>query len=174
VHDDLHLRIAAGFEPDDDGGCVAVLPADSSCDTVDCLNQPDKTIATVIGTAAQEVIKSLFPKAQEMANRVNNDGFLQVRTRRSHAYLTDNITAQAYLKEHPGAVKIVWSGVDKPFLQAFPAAPALPKGSLHFARWLDIWFQEQIHNGTYERLYIQNIGWAPPLDVLLLQRGGYP
>ena len=155
-------------------GLSAVLPPDSTCDTIDCLNQPNKTISTEIGSVDQDVKKALFPNAQEMANKGHNDGFLQVMTHRTDAFLTDNVSAQAYLQEHPGAVKIAWTGVDKPFLQAFPSGPALPKGSLVFARWVDTWLQEQINNGTYERLYMQDIGWAPALNVLLLQRGGYP
>ncbi len=155
-------------------GLAAVLPPDSTCDTVECLNQPNRTISTEIGSVDQDVKKAVFPKAQEMANKGHNDGFLQVMTHRSDAFLTDNVSAQAYLQEHPGAVKIAWTGVDKPFLQAFPSGPALPKGSLLFARWVDTWLQEQINNGTYERLYMQDIGWEPALNVLLLQRGGYP
>jgi polar amino acid transport system substrate-binding protein len=155
-------------------GLAAVMPPDSTCDAVECLNQPDKTISTEIGSVDQDVKKAFFPKAQEMANKGHNDGFLQVMSHRSDAFLTDNVSAQAYLQEHPGSVKIAWTGVDKPFLQAFPAGPALPKGSILFARWVDIWLQEQINNGTYERLFTQDIGWEPALNVLLLQRGGYP
>ena len=155
-------------------GLAAVLPADTKCETVDCLNQADKTISTEIGSVNQDVKKAVFPRAKETANKGHNDGFLQVMAHRSDAFLTDNVSAQDYLKEHPGAVKIAWTGVDKPFLQAFPAGPALPKGSLLFARWVDIWLQEQINNGTYERLYMQDVGWAPALKELLLQRGGYP
>jgi polar amino acid transport system substrate-binding protein len=155
-------------------GLAAVMPPDSTCDAVECLNQSNKTISTEIGSVDQDVKKAFFPKAQEMANKGHNDGFLQVMSHRSDAFLTDNVSAQAYLQEHPGSVKIAWTGVDKPFLQAFPAGPALPKGSILFARWVDIWLQEQINNGTYERLFTQDIGWEPALNVLLLQRGGYP
>lgn len=155
-------------------GIAAVLPADSKCDTIECLNQSDKTISTEIGSVNQEVKKALFPKAKETANKGHNDGFLQVVSHRSDAFLTDNVTAQAYAKEHPGTVKVAWEGVSKPFLHAFPAGPSLPKGSLDFARWVDIWLQNQINSGTYRELYLQDIGWEPALNELLLQRGGFP
>jgi polar amino acid transport system substrate-binding protein len=155
-------------------GMSLVLPADSTCDTVDCLNKPDKTISTEIGSVDQEVRKAFFPNAQETANKGHNDGFLQVVSHRSDGFLTDNVSALAYLKEHPGAVKIAFTGIDKPFLQAFPAGPALPKGSIAFARWVDIWLQDQINNGTYKKLYLQEIGWEPALEELGRQRGWYP
>jgi len=155
-------------------GLAAVLPADSTCDTVACLNQPDKTISTEIGSVDQDVRKAVFPNAKEIANKGHNDGFLQVVSHRSDAFLTDNVSALAYVQEHPGMVKVAWTGVDKPFLQAFPGGPALPKGSLLFARWVDTWLQEQLNNGTYVRLYKQDIGWEPAINALLIQRGGYP
>jgi polar amino acid transport system substrate-binding protein len=155
-------------------GLSAVLPPDSTCDTIDCLNAADKTISTEIGSVNQEAKKALFPKAKEVANKGHNDGFLQVMSHRSDAFLTDNVSASAYLKAHPGAVKVGWDGVSKPFLEAFPGGPALPKGSLEFARWVDIWLQNQINNGTYRELYLKDIGWAPALNELMLQRGGYP
>ena len=155
-------------------GMAVVIAADSKCDTIECLNVPDKTISTEIGSVNQEVKKNVFPNAKETANKGHNDGFLQVVSKRSDAFLTDNVSALAYSKEHPGTVKVVYGGTDKPFLQAFPAGPALPKGSLGFERWVDIWLQDQINNGTYHRLYLQEIGWEPALEELGRQRGWYP
>ena len=155
-------------------GMAVVIAADSKCDTVECLNAADKTISTEIGSVNQEVKKNVFPNAKETANKGHNDGFLQVVSKRSDAFLTDNVSALAYAKEHPGTVKVVYGGTDKPFLQAFPAGPALPKGSLGFERWVDIWLQDQINNGTYHKLYLQEVGWEPALEELGRQRGWYP
>jgi polar amino acid transport system substrate-binding protein len=155
-------------------GLSAVVPADSTCVTIQCLNSPDKTISTEIGSVDQDVRKAVFPAAQETANKGHNDGFLQVMSHRSDAFLTDNVSAASFAQEHKGAVKVVWDGVTQPFLEAFPGGPALPKGSLDFARWVDTWLQEQINNGTYESLYVKDIGWEPALKELMLQRGGYP
>ncbi len=167
--------LAVGFaKPWEAVGMAVVISADSKCDTIECLNQADKMISTEIGSVNQEVKKIYFPKAQETANKGHNDGFLQVASNRSNAFLTDNVSALAYAKEHPGTVKVVYGGTDKPFLQAFPAGPALPKGSLGFERWVDIWLQDQINNGTYRKLYLQEIGWEPALDELGRQRGWYP
>ena len=93
---------------------------------------------------------------------------------RSDAFLTDSVSAASFLKAHPGAVKVAWDGTTQPFLEAFPGGPALPKGSLDFARWVDTWLQEQINNGTYLDLYRKDIGWDPATKELMLQRGGYP
>jgi polar amino acid transport system substrate-binding protein len=155
-------------------GLSAVLPADSTCDNIACLNSADKTISTEIGSVDQDAKKAIFPTAKESANKGHNDGFLQVMSKRSDAFLTDNVSAANFAKAHPGAVKIAWDGVKQPFLQAFPGGPALPKGSLDFARWVDTWLQEQINNGTYRELYLKDIGWEPALKELMLQRGGYP
>jgi polar amino acid transport system substrate-binding protein len=155
-------------------GLSAVIPPDSTCDTIQCLNSPDKTISTEIGSVDQDAKKAQFPKAKETANKGHNDGFLQVVSHRSDAFLTDSVSAANFVKTHPGAAKVAWDGVKQPFLQAFPGGPALPKGSLGFARWIDTWLQEQINNGTYRELYVKDIGWEPAIQELMLQRGGYP
>jgi polar amino acid transport system substrate-binding protein len=155
-------------------GLSAVVAADSVCVTIDCLNDGEKTISTEIGSVNQDAKKALFPNAKETANKGHNDGFLQVMSHRSDAFLTDNVSAADFAKEHKDAVKVAWDGVSQPFLMAFPGGPALPKGSLEFARWVDIWLQEQINNGTYRSLYQKDIGWDPAIQELLLQRGGYP
>jgi polar amino acid transport system substrate-binding protein len=155
-------------------GIAAVLPAKNPCRTIQCLNQPGKTIATEVGSANQTVKKMLFPRAKEVANKQHNDGFLQVRSGRADAFLTDNISALSYLKEHPRSVTIGWDGVKQPFLRNFPAGPAYQKGSLDLVRWVDIWLQDKINDGTYRRLYVKNIGAAPALAELSIQRGWYP
>lgn len=155
-------------------GISAVILADSNCNTIECLNAPDKTISTEIGSVDQVAKKGKFPNAKETANKGHNDGFLQVMGHRSDAFLTDSVSAASFVKEHPGAAKVAWDGVTQPFLLASPAGPALPKGSLEFARWVDTWLQEQINNGTYRELYMKDIGWEPALQELTLQRGGYP
>jgi polar amino acid transport system substrate-binding protein len=155
-------------------GLSAVLPGDSTCNTVACLNSTDKTISTEIGSVDQEAKRAIFPDAKETANKSHNDGFLQVMSHRSDAFLTDSVSAASFLKAHPGEVKIAWDGKTQPFLQAFPAGPALPKGSGDFARYLDTWLQEQINNVSYLDLYRKDIGWDPAINELMLQRGGYP
>ena len=155
-------------------GLSAVVAGDSACVTIECLNSADKTISTEIGSVNQDAKKAYFPNAKETANKGHNDGFLQVMSHRSDAFLTDNVSAAAFAQEHQGAVKVAWDGVGQPFLEAFPGGPALPKGSLDFARWVDIWLQEQINNGTYRSLYLKDIGWEPAIKELMLQRGGYP
>ena len=155
-------------------GLSAVVAGDSACVTIECLNSADKTISTEIGSVNQDAKKAYFPNAKETANKGHNDGFMQVMSHRSDAFLTDNVSAAAFAKEHQGAVKLAWDGVGQPFLEAFPGGPALPKGSLDFARWVDIWLQEQINNGTYRSHYLKDIGWEPAIKELMLQRGGYP
>jgi polar amino acid transport system substrate-binding protein len=155
-------------------GLSAVVAGDSACVTIECLNNADKTISTEIGSVNQDAKKAYFPNAKETANKGHNDGFMQVMSHRSDAFLTDNVSAAAFAQEHQGAVKLAWDGVGQPFLEAFPGGPALPKGSLDFARWVDIWLQEQINNGTYRSLYLKDIGWEPAIKELMLQRGGYP
>jgi polar amino acid transport system substrate-binding protein len=153
-------------------GLVAVVPADSECHDVDCLNQDGRTIADEVGSASQEIYKRMFPKAKELANKQHNDGFLQLGTDRADAFLTDNISAYLWLEEHPGSVRIVPE--DGTFLQPFPAGPALPQGSDDLAKWVDVWLQDQINNGTYEQLYEKNINQPVSLEALAIARGGYP
>ena len=91
-------------------GLSAVLPGDSTCATIACLNSPDKTISTEVGSVDQEAKRAMFPAAKETANKSHNDGFLQVMSHRSDAFLTDSVSAASFLKAHPGAVKVAWDG----------------------------------------------------------------
>lgn len=164
--------LAADFgKPWEAVGIVAVLPAKSQCVTVACLNASSKSIATEVGSVDQEVYKRYFPKAKEVANKQHNDGFLQVQSGRADAFLTDNISAKLWDTEHPGSVQIMDGGTT--FLQAFPTGPAYPQGSDDFANWVNIWLEDQINNGTYEKLYRRDVGFAPALQALLTARGGY-
>ena len=137
------------------------------------LNKADKKVVVQLGSVNEKGKKLYFPTAQTVTIQNLLDGYLQVSTGRADAYITDDVSALSYLKEHPGSCKIVLSGRKQPYLINFPAGGGVPRGQMEFAHWVDIFVQNWIDSGDYRRTYLKDIGWEPPIDPLQLLRGGF-
>ena len=137
------------------------------------LNKADKKVVVQLGSVNEKGKKLYFPTAQTVTIQNLLDGYLQVSTGRADAYITDDVSALSYLKEHPGSCKIVLSGRKQPYLINFPAGGGVPRGQVEFAHWVDIFVQNWIDSGDYRRTYLKDIGWEPPIDPLQLLRGGF-
>jgi polar amino acid transport system substrate-binding protein len=137
------------------------------------LNKADRKVVVQLGSVNEKGKKLYFPTAQTVTIQNLLDGYLQVSTGRADAYITDDVSALSYLKEHPGSCKIVLSGRKQPYLINFPAGGGVPRGQMEFAHWVDIFVQNWIDSGDYRRTYLKDIGWEPPIDPLQLLRGGF-
>jgi len=137
------------------------------------LNKADKKVVVQLGSVNEKGKKLYFPTAQTVTIQNLLDGYLQVSTGRADAYITDDVSALSYLKEHPGSCKVVLSGRKQPYLINFPAGGGVPRGQVEFAHWVDIFVQNWIDSGDYRRTYLKDIGWEPPIDPLQLLRGGF-
>lgn len=137
------------------------------------LNKADKKVVVQLGSVNEKGKKLYFPTAQTVTIQNLLDGYLQVSTGRADAYITDDVSALSYLKEHPGSCKIVLSGRKQPYLITFPAGGGVPRGQFEFCHWVDIFVQNWIDSGDYKRTYLKDIGWEPPLESLQLLRGGF-
>jgi polar amino acid transport system substrate-binding protein len=137
------------------------------------LNKADKKVVVQLGSVNEKGKKLYFPTAQTITIQNLLDGYLQVSTGRADAYITDDVSALSYLKEHPGSCKVVLSGRKQPYLINFPAGGGVPRGQVEWAHWVDIFVQNWIDSGDYKRTYLKDIGWEPPIDSLQLLRGGF-
>ena len=137
------------------------------------LNKADKKVVVQLGSVNEKGKKLYFPTAQTVTIQNLLDGYLQVSTGRADAYITDDVSALSYLKEHPGSCKVVLSGRKQPYLVNFPAGGGVPRGQFEFCHWVDIFVQNWIDSGDYKRTYLKDIGWEPPLESLQLLRGGF-
>ncbi len=137
------------------------------------LNKGDKKVVVQLGSVNEKGKKLYFPTAQTITIQNLLDGYLQVTTGRADAYITDDVSALSYLKEHPGSCKVVLSGRKQPYLINFPAGGGVPRGQVEFAHWVDIFVQNWMDSGDYKRTYLKDIGWEPPIDSLQLLRGGF-
>ncbi|MBI1892679.1 MAG: amino acid ABC transporter substrate-binding protein [Candidatus Rokubacteria bacterium] len=137
------------------------------------LNKPDKKVVVQLGSVNEKGKKIFFPSAQTITIQNLLDGYLQVSTGRADAYITDDVSALSYLKEHPGSAKVTLTGRKQPYLINFPAGGGVPRGQVEFAHWVDIFVQNWIDSGDYRRTYVKDIGWEPPLEQLQLLRGGF-
>jgi polar amino acid transport system substrate-binding protein len=171
------IHFAKPFEAT--GLVVVVSPKAPLTDTSDVkavvayLNKADKKVVVQLGSVNEKGKKLYFPAAQTVTIQNLLDGYLQVSTGRGDAYITDDVSALSYLKEHPGSSKVVLSGRKQPYLINFPAGGGVPRGQGEFAHWVDIFVQNWIDSGDYRRTYLKDIGWEPPLDALQLLRGGF-
>jgi len=137
------------------------------------LNSADKKIVVQLGSVNQKGKEIYFPSAQTITIQNLLDGFLQVATGRADAYITDDVSAFTYLKEHPGSMKITLDGRKQAYLINFPAGGGVPRGQIEFAHWVDIFVQNWMDSGDYSRTYLKDVGWEPPISQLQLLRGGF-
>ena len=137
------------------------------------LNEANKKVVVQLGSVNQKGKDIYFPNAQTITIQNLLDGFLQVSTGRADAYITDDVSAFTYLKEHPGSMKVTLDGRKQPYLINFPAGGGVPRGQLEFAHWVDIFVQNWIDSGDYRRAYLKDVGWDPPIPQLQLLRGGF-
>lgn len=137
------------------------------------LNKPNKKVVVQLGSVNQKGKEIYFPSAQTVTIQNLLDGFLQVSTGRADAYITDDVSAFTYVKEHPGSVKVTLDGRKQPYLINFPAGGGVPRGQIEFAHWVDIFVQNWIDSGDYRRAYLKDVGWQPPIDQLQVLRGGF-
>ncbi len=137
------------------------------------LNKPDKKVVVQLGSVNQKGKEIYFPSAQTVTIQNLLDGFLQVSTGRADAYITDDVSAFSYLKEHPGSMKVTLDGRKQPYLINFPAGGGVPRGQIEFAHWVDIFVQNWIDSGDYRRAYLKDVGWEPPINQLQVLRGGF-
>jgi polar amino acid transport system substrate-binding protein len=137
------------------------------------LNKADRKVVVQLGSVNQKGKDIYFPSAQTVTIQNLLDGFLQVSTGRADAYITDDVSAFSYLKEHPGSMKVTLDGRKQPYLINFPAGGGVPRGQIEFAHWVDIFVQNWIDSGDYRRAYLKDVGWEPPTSQLQLLRGGF-
>ena len=114
------------------------------------LNKADKKVVVQLGSVNEKGKKLYFPTAQTVTIQNLLDGYLQVSTGRADAYITDDVSALSYLKEHPGSCKVVLSGRKQPYLINFPAGGGVPRGQFEFCHWVDIFVQNWIDSGDYK------------------------
>ena len=152
------------------------FPLDDSANAkqvVDALNKPGVKIAVQLSTVEAQIQKIVFTKTQSVDVTGPLDGFLQVISGRADATLADNVSALKFAKEHPGTTKVLLDGRNQPFLRSFPAGGGVLRGNDEFCHWTDILVQDWINSGEYLSTYLNEVGWAPPLEQLQLLRGGY-
>lgn len=137
------------------------------------LNKSDRKVVVQLGSVNQKGKDIYFPQAQTITIQNLLDGFLQVSTGRADAYITDDVSAFTYVKEHPGSMKVTLDGRKQPYLINFPAGGGVPRGQIEFGHWVDIFVQNWIDSGDYHRAYLKTVGWEPPIAQLQLLRGGF-
>ena len=135
--------------------------------TVAAFNQPSATFCVQIGTFSEFTQEKYFPRVK--VNKLNDmvTCALQVQTGKADAAPFDDIASHDYAKEHP-EVKVVLAEHGQ--LGSISAAPAVALGNYELTEWIDVFVQEYIQSGDYAKLFKQQLGFDPDINLLLLQR----
>ena len=150
------------------------LPETATADTViTTLNKASVKMATQLSTVESQIRQIVFPQTTNVDVNGPLDAFLQVVSGRAEATLSDDVSALTYAKEHPGTIKVLLDGRHQPYLRNFPSGGGVLRGEGEFCHWVDILTQDWINSGDYRRTYLKDVGWEPPIQQLIVARGGY-
>lgn len=153
------------------GDSVVVLKS-SGIKSVADLNKSNRSIAVILGGVEEQTKTQFFPQAKAIAVNTEPEGFLNVMSRRADAYVTDNVSAAIFARQHP-EVTVLFDGTKAPLLANFPSATGVPKGNLEFIHWIDDFMAKEIDSGRYTALWRKYVGGDPALSTLEMERGQF-
>jgi polar amino acid transport system substrate-binding protein len=135
--------------------------------TIKQFDRNDVTFCVQLGTFSEFTQKKYFPQVK--VHQLNNmvDCALEVQSGKADAATFDDIASHDYAKEHPTVKVILGEGGQ---LGTVSAAPAVALGNVEFKEWIDTFMLEFIQSGEYEKLFREQLGFKPDINLLLLQR----
>jgi ABC-type amino acid transport substrate-binding protein len=84
---------------------LAERSGDSTAGTVSAWNASGKTITSLQGSTAEQLVKKTFPKATSKSFPDQNAAFLEVATGRADAIVVENYLLAQFAKSNPGKLK---------------------------------------------------------------------
>ena len=131
---------------------IVVAREDKDYASMDEINSPDVTLASISGTAEEEAMKRLFPKAQVRSVVTDKLAtvFLELAAGRAHAMLIEMTTARLFINENP-ELKIRDLGFDSVNPQGY--AYAIAPGEYHFQQFINVWIKRTETSGLKETIW---------------------
>ena len=116
------------------------------------VNSPDVTLASISGTAEEEAMKRFFPKAEVRSVVTDKLAtvFLELAAGRADAMLIETTTARLFMKENP-QMKIRDLGFDPVNPQGY--AYAVAPGEYHFQQFINVWMERTETSGLKEEIW---------------------
>lgn len=138
---------------------LAAKADDSTEATIDAWNTSDKTITSLQGSTAEQLVKSTFPTATSSSFPDQNAAFLQVSTGRADGIVVENYLLAQFNKSNDDALKEV--GFDQP-LHVEYGSYAVQKGNTALADYLSAFICEEQTSGNLADAYQSTIGAPLP------------
>jgi polar amino acid transport system substrate-binding protein len=138
---------------------LAAKKGDTTPATIAAWNSSDKTISSLQGSTAEQLVQKLFPKAKDASFPDQNAAFLQVSTGRANGIVVENYLLAQFNKSNGNA--LVQVGFKKP-LQVQYGAYAVQKGNRPLVRALNKFICSVQNNGQLAKIYQQTEGASLP------------
>lgn len=142
-----------------------LVPAERACGKLTDWNRKAIKMAVVQGTYVQSVADSYFPDTQKVILDDPADALLQLQDRRVNAIPNTNLVSQYWIRAHPEA-KLKLCFAEGGGLGASTGAPVVPYGDLVFKEWVNVFFDDLINTGTYAKIYREEMGGEPNIELL--------
>jgi ABC-type amino acid transport substrate-binding protein len=137
---------------------LAAKKGDSTAASIAAWNDPSKTITSLQGSTAEQLVQKLFPKANSKSFPDQNAAFLEVATGASGIVVENYLLAQ-FNKSNGNKLQEV--AFPKP-LQVQYGAYAVQKGNLTLIRALNKFICSVQNNGRLAKIYQQTEGTTLP------------
>ena len=123
----------------------------------------DKTIISLQGSTAEQLVQKTFPKAKSQSFPDQNAAFLEVATGRADGIVVENYLLAQFNKTNGNKLKEV--AFPKP-LKVEYGSYAVQKGNTALAKYLSSFICSQQKSGGLAKIYKQTIGAAlPPMPA---------
>ncbi len=133
--------------------------SDTTPATIAAWNTPDKTITSLQGSTAEQLVKKTFPKAHSKSFPDQNAAFLEVATGRANGIVVENYLLAQFNKTNGNKLKIV--PFKKP-LHVEYGSYAVQKGNTALARYLSAFICSLQKGGQLAKIYKATEGTALP------------
>ena len=138
---------------------LAAKKGDATPAKISAWNDSSKTITSLQGSTAEQLVQKLFPKAKDASFPDQNSAFLQVATGRANGIVVENYLLAQFNKSNGNKLQEV--AFPKP-LQVQYGAYAVQKGNLKLTRALNKFICSVQGNGQLATIYQQTEGTALP------------
>ena len=142
---------------------MAVRRSDTTPATIAAFNNSDKTITSLQGSTAEQLVLKTFPNAQSKSFPDQNAAFLEVATSRADGIVVENYLLAQFNKSNGNSLKQV--AFAKP-LQVEYGSYAVQKGNFALANYLSKFICSQQKSGQLAKTYKATIGASlPPMPA---------
>src|SRR5436190_11754768 len=133
---------------------------DTTPATIAAWNDPSKTITSLQGSTAEQLVKKTFPKAKSMSFPDQNAAFLEVATGRANGIVVENYLVAQFNKSNPSK-QVKEAAFPKP-LHVEYGSWAVQKGNFALVKFLNSYICKEQTSGKLAAIYKATEGTTLP------------